>query len=177
MEMEHLRRVLDYLPCATCEEATTEEERDYLCTVCARLNRVVSAEKAIPKWKLEDGAIVAMEGIEVDELKPSIEVTKKVSLCEEEPAIIEVEVLEIGETVEQEALDEELPGWGPVADEPYTHGEYTLHTKEVLLRGNRTQRIYFFSKKIKEDAEPVPLPDGFVVRVNERTGLPYLKKA
>jgi len=177
LELEHLRQVLDYLPCTICEERTSEEERRYLCTVCARINRVVSAEKAIPKWKVEDGKIVAIEGMEIEELKPKIKVIERKVEKEEEVSEEEVEVLEIGEEIKEDELEieEELPEWKAV-DEPYKYGEYTLYTKEVMLRGKRKQRIYFFSKKQPEDATPCPLPEGYEVKVNEKTGLPLLKK-
>ncbi|MCD6513264.1 MAG: hypothetical protein J7K61_06670 [Thermoplasmata archaeon] len=69
-----------------------------------------------------------------------------------------------------------MPEWDSVEEDPYRHGDYTLYTKEVLLRGNRKQRIYFFSKKEKvEGAIPSPLPEGYEVRINEK-GLPFLKK-
>jgi len=177
LELEHLRQVLDYLPCTICEERISEEERKYLCTVCARINRIVSAEKAIPKWKVENGEIVAIEGMEIEELKPKIKVIEKEEVEEEEVSEEEVEVLEIGEEIKEEELEieEELPEWKAV-DEPYKHGEYILYTKEVKLRGGRKQRIYFFSKKQPEDATPCPLPEGYEVKVNEKTGLPLLKK-
>ncbi|RLD41483.1 MAG: hypothetical protein DRI88_12520 [Bacteroidetes bacterium] len=60
-------------------------------------------------------------------------------------------------------------------EEPYRHGDYTLYTKEVILRGNRKQKIYFFSKKKPENAMPIPLPEGYEGKVNEK-GLPFLKK-
>jgi len=179
-EMEHLRQVLDYLPCSVCEEEVPEEERKYLCTVCARLNRVVSAEKAIPKWKVEDGKIVATEGMEIEELKPKIKIVEKSEKEEkkEEEIKEEVEVLEIGEEIEEGEveIEEELPEWEAIEEEVYKQGDYTLYTKEVVLRGGRKQRIYFFSKKQPENATPCPLPEGYEVKVNEKTGLPFLKK-
>lgn len=52
---------------------------------------------------------------------------------------------------------------------------YYLHTKEVLLAGNRKQRIYYFAgdegkNSLKE------LPVGYEVVENQRTGLPMLRK-
>jgi len=173
-EMEHLRQVLDYMPCSICEEKIPEEERKYLCSICARLNRIVSAEKAIPKWRMEGEKIVAVGGMEIEELKPKVKVIK----LEEKKR--EKEVLEIFEagaiiTEEEIEVEEELPEWEAV-EEPYKYGEYTLYTKEVTLRGGRKQRIYFFSKKKQENAKPCPLPSGYEVLVNEKTGLPFLKK-
>jgi len=177
-EMEHLRQVLDYMPCAVCEETVPEEERAYMCTVCARLNRVVSAEKAIPKWKVEGEEIVAVEGMAIEELKPKVTVFEKEEEEEPEQEREEIEVLEIGATISEDEvpIEEELPEWKAVPEEAYTHGDYTLYTKEVVLRGGRKQWIFFFSKKVPENSIPTTLPEGYIVGVNKKTGLPFLKK-
>lgn len=52
---------------------------------------------------------------------------------------------------------------------------YFLHSKEVILRGGRKQRIYYFAREEKDNA--CDLPDGYEVMENSRTGLPMLKKA
>ncbi len=52
---------------------------------------------------------------------------------------------------------------------------FYLHSKEVILKGGRKQRIYYFGGTIKEGALD-SLPDGFMVSENSRTGLPLLKK-
>ena len=58
----------------------------------------------------------------------------------------------------------------------YTHGEYTLYSREVTLRGGSTHTIYFFSKRTPKSGTPSDKPDKYEVGVNKRTGLPYLKK-
>ena len=70
------------------------------------------------------------------------------------------------------ALTRHLPPEGP-----FKFNGYTLHKKDVKLankNGNRT--IYFFSKKKPKSGKPCPKPAGYHVGVNERTGLPFLKK-
>jgi hypothetical protein len=62
------------------------------------------------------------------------------------------------------------------SDEPYTFGEYTLFSKNVTLKSGRTQTIYFFSKKTQEDWTPVSKPENYLVGINKKTGIPYLKK-
>ena len=52
---------------------------------------------------------------------------------------------------------------------------YHLHTKEVKLRGNRKQRIYYFAGK-KGVGSIDDLPVGYEVTENKRTGLPMLRK-
>lgn len=54
---------------------------------------------------------------------------------------------------------------------------YTLHTREVKLKGGRLQTIYFFAKSKPKSGRPCDMPVGYKVGKNPRTGLPYLKKA
>jgi hypothetical protein len=60
----------------------------------------------------------------------------------------------------------------------YKHGEYMLYVKHIELRGNKDKKypMYFFSKKIPKSGEQCDLPQGYIVKVNERTGLPFLKR-
>ena len=64
----------------------------------------------------------------------------------------------------------------PRPEDVCRYGAYTLYTKEVTLRGNRTQTIYFFSKKIPEAGHSCRKPVGYCIKVNPSTGLPFLKK-
>jgi hypothetical protein len=51
---------------------------------------------------------------------------------------------------------------------------YYLHSREVVLKGDRKQRIFFFAGEVKEGALDA-LPDGYEVMENPRTGLPMLR--
>jgi len=53
---------------------------------------------------------------------------------------------------------------------------YTLFTRAVKLKGGKTQTIYFFSARKPKSGNPTEKPDGYIVKVNNRTGLPFLKK-
>jgi len=53
---------------------------------------------------------------------------------------------------------------------------YYLHSKDVKLKGDRIQTIYYFAGEAKDNALN-ELPKGYKVIENERTGLPMLKKA
>lgn len=64
----------------------------------------------------------------------------------------------------------------PAADGPFTYGDYTLHRRDVELKNGKKRMIYFFAKHVPRSGEPCPKPDGFHVGVNERTGLPFLKR-
>ena len=52
---------------------------------------------------------------------------------------------------------------------------YYLHTKNVTLRGDRKQRIYYFAGKTGKDSIDA-LPAGYEVMENKKTGLPMLRK-
>ena len=52
---------------------------------------------------------------------------------------------------------------------------FYLHSKEVILRGGRKQRIYYFGGEAKEGAID-SLPPGYTLGENSKTGLPILKK-
>lgn len=70
------------------------------------------------------------------------------------------------------ALARHLPPEGP-----FKFNGYTLHKKDVKLANkNGIRTIYFFSKKKPKSGKPCPKPAGYHVGVNERTGLPFLKK-
>jgi len=62
-------------------------------------------------------------------------------------------------------------------EDVYRYGEYTLYSSNVKLRSGRIQKIYFFSKKKTPKAgRPSSKPDNYIVNVNPKTGMPYLKK-
>jgi hypothetical protein len=52
---------------------------------------------------------------------------------------------------------------------------YFLHAKDVILRGGRPQRVFYFSKEAGANSLD-SVPDGYMVS-ESRNGLPVLKKA
>ena len=53
---------------------------------------------------------------------------------------------------------------------------YHLNCKDVTLKSTgRVQRIYYFSKDSRSTA--CAKPDGYTVKENQRTGLPFLAKS
>lgn len=52
---------------------------------------------------------------------------------------------------------------------------YFLHSKDVILKGGRKQRIFYFAGEVKEGSLN-DLPAGYEVMENKRTGLPMLRK-
>lgn len=63
-----------------------------------------------------------------------------------------------------------------IPDGPYVYNDYTLHARDVELSTGKKQRIYFFAKGEPRSGTPAAMPDGYEVRENERTGLPFLSK-
>lgn len=59
---------------------------------------------------------------------------------------------------------------------PFTYNGYTLHTRSVKLKNGGERAIWFFSKRRPSSGKPAAKPAGFHVGVNERTGLPFLKR-
>jgi len=59
---------------------------------------------------------------------------------------------------------------------PCIYKDYTLYKKDVLLRGNRPQTIYYFAKGTPKSGEPCDLPDGWKICENSKTGFAYIKK-
>jgi hypothetical protein len=58
----------------------------------------------------------------------------------------------------------------------YNYGEFLLYKKEVKTAMGKTKTVHFFSKNVPDVGKPVELPEGYEVKVNKKTGLPYLKK-
>ncbi len=67
------------------------------------------------------------------------------------------------------ALAADLPG------DPFAFNGYTLYTRQVEF-GGAQRPIYFFAKSTPKSGTAIPKPEGYHVGVNERTGLPFLKK-
>ncbi|HUR25693.1 MAG TPA: hypothetical protein VM327_06750 [Candidatus Thermoplasmatota archaeon] len=59
---------------------------------------------------------------------------------------------------------------------PFTYNGYTLYSRKVDLKNGGARTIWFFSKRKPASGEMASKPSGFHVGVNERTGLPFLKR-
>jgi hypothetical protein len=54
---------------------------------------------------------------------------------------------------------------------------YTLYARQQPVRGNQEQTIYFFSKRKPVVGESVDsVPEGYIVSVDRKSGVPYLNK-
>jgi len=56
-----------------------------------------------------------------------------------------------------------------------TYEGYTLYQREVKV-GRRKTTMHFFCKTPPTGGTPASLPEGYVIDVNKRTGVPYIKK-
>lgn len=102
--------------------------------------------------------------------KEVVEFLKKPS--EEEPISFTPTTITPKSKSEKEKNEE----WEIRETEGYKHGAYTLFKKEIIVGFDKKRVIHFFSKSIPDDGEAVELPDGYEVRINKATGVPYLKK-
>jgi hypothetical protein len=112
------------------------------------------------------------------------------------PEFLEVKPKEIlkEEKLESETSDkkkytedmkhQELPEWEPVDIKKtefkevkgYRHGDYTLYKKEIEASSGKKRIVHFFSKAEPDEGVPVKSPVGFEVKINKKTGVPYLRK-
>lgn len=73
------------------------------------------------------------------------------------------------------AAGPELEKVTPPPAAAYTHDGYTLYRRDVETKAG-SRPLYFFSKGQPRTGEASPLPQGHEVGVNERTGLPFLRR-
>ncbi|MCX6667331.1 MAG: helix-hairpin-helix domain-containing protein [Euryarchaeota archaeon] len=80
--------------------------------------------------------------------------------------------------VEEKVHDEEWESYGTdeMQKQGYTYEDYTLYKKKIETKSGKKRFVRFFSKAEPDEGEPSELPTGFEVKVNKKTGLPYLKK-
>lgn len=64
----------------------------------------------------------------------------------------------------------------PAEPVPFVYNGYTLYSRKVDLKNGGERTIWFFSKRQPASGSPAGKPAGFHVGVNERTGLPFLKR-
>lgn len=94
--------------------------------------------------------------------------------------------------------DKELPQWEPIEEGEitsdnkeksiekdkskqektniYKFGEYNLYKKEILISNEKSRIVHFFSKTKPDDSKSATLPEGYTVKINKKTGVPYIKK-
>jgi hypothetical protein len=58
----------------------------------------------------------------------------------------------------------------------YSFEEWSLYKADIKLKDNKRRTLHFFSKWTPKRGTLCDIPKSFTVDVNERTGLPYLKR-
>jgi hypothetical protein len=53
---------------------------------------------------------------------------------------------------------------------------YTLYARTQLARGKHKSTVYFFSKRKPVVGDPIDVPEGYIVGVDRRSGVPFLDK-
>jgi ribosomal protein S13 len=71
---------------------------------------------------------------------------------------------------------DEVPEQKQKETKAYRYGDYALYRKEIKVGPGKKRTIHFFSRTEPEDGGPVDLPDGYEVKVNKKTGVPYIRK-
>jgi hypothetical protein len=59
----------------------------------------------------------------------------------------------------------------------YVKNDYYLYKRNVELKSGKKIDIYFFSKHRPKSGELCPLPDGYEVKINPKSNLPFLRKS
>lgn len=78
--------------------------------------------------------------------------------------------------VETEVLKDAEPTEAPQKEKGHRYKGYTLYRKEIKLGSDKKRTIRFFSKEKPDDGKPVQLPDSYEVKVNRKTGVPYIRR-
>ncbi len=58
----------------------------------------------------------------------------------------------------------------------YQYGKYILYTQIVTLKSGLQLPIYFFSSHIPKNGHQTTLPEGYIVKENKKSHMPYLQK-
>ena len=58
----------------------------------------------------------------------------------------------------------------------FQYGDYTLYQKTITINDEEKRTIHFFAKDAPETGEPTDLPSDYEVKINRKTGVPYIKR-
>ena len=98
----------------------------------------------------------------------------------QQPVLPEPEIKEkkiIKTTDEWKIIEEEKADNADLEEiEGCRHGDYILYEKTIQTKSGKTQVIRFFSKGEPEECIPINLPEGYEIKENTKTGVPYLRK-
>jgi predicted flap endonuclease-1-like 5' DNA nuclease len=81
----------------------------------------------------------------------------------------------LGAAAPAQGKTEEPAAAEPEPGQAFTQNGYTLYRRDVETKGG-SRPLYFFSKGQPRSGEAAALPEGHEVGVNDRTGLPFLRR-
>ncbi|MDG6218672.1 MAG: hypothetical protein QCI00_04445 [Candidatus Thermoplasmatota archaeon] len=58
----------------------------------------------------------------------------------------------------------------------FQYGNYTLYQKTIIITDDDKRTIHFFAKEAPETGKPAMLPKDYEVKINRKTGVPYIRK-
>lgn len=58
----------------------------------------------------------------------------------------------------------------------FQYGDYTLYQKTITINDKDKRTIHFFAKEAPETGNPTDLPGGYEVKINRKTGVPYIRR-
>lgn len=61
-------------------------------------------------------------------------------------------------------------------EDVYKYRGYTLYRKEIILNDGSKRIIHFFSKEEPDEGEPSSLPEGYEIKMDKKTGIPFIRK-
>jgi len=61
-------------------------------------------------------------------------------------------------------------------NDTFQYNDYKLYKKTIIINDEEKRTIHFFAKEPPELGEPTDLPEGYEVKINRKTGVPYIRK-
>jgi len=58
----------------------------------------------------------------------------------------------------------------------FQYNDYTLYKKTIIINDEDKRTIHFFAKEPPENGEPSDLPEYYEVKINRKTGVPYIRR-
>jgi hypothetical protein len=119
------------------------------------------------------------------EKKPVSKTTSFTTVSEEKKSDDEPEEVSFSEVKEEDSTSkvseekkdknkEKTPS--PSENEGFRYNDYTLYQKTIIINDEDKRTIHFFAKEPPETGKPAELPEGYEVKINRKTGVPYIRK-
>ena len=106
------------------------------------------------------------------------EAPKRIDRKDEWQVVVEAPKSNIEEKMEVKTSfhKDEVPEQKQKETKIYRYGDYVLYRKEITVSPGKKLTIHFFSRTEPEDGEPVYLPTDYEIKMNKKTGVPYIRK-